>query len=331
MTPCSRKASGPQRGVGGSVEVEALSQTWTTSAGESVSSLLRCSSAGRSASAIAPPANRTRTAWPAMSRQTSSQPPTEPAASSEIPASCSTSRARSSALPGVKATLSGSGLTGPAGLVDFMNRVEEQELLHVGVRAQLRRDVRLYRCVAVLPGGLIGDRAVSVLGRLLGLDDKLLIGEPADQVVDDTGRFIALQVVGRGERGDDVIGVGAAHDRVPDEAPGLVEGVVGPVLQVDDGGLTVECLRHHVRAVDSVSLGRHVPSPSICRRLRAATLAIVVPSATLGDALIRVAGDAASPSSRDCRRPPHISRFGLRPSLQSGAAWQPLGLYFLKL
>src|SRR3954451_5004713 len=73
------------------------------------------------------------------------------------------------------------------------------------------------------------------------------------------------------------------------------------------------------------------PLPSICRRLRAATLAIVVSAATLGDALIRVAGDAASPSSRDCRRPPHISRFGLRPSLQSGAAWQPLGLYFLKL
>src|SRR4051794_7428892 len=33
----------------------------------------------------------------------------------------------------------------------------------------------------------------------------------------------------------------------------------------------------------------------------------------------------ASPSDRGHERPPNISRFGLGPSLQSGAAWWPLG------
>src|SRR3954452_1990224 len=260
MTPCSRYASSPQAGRGGEVAVEALSQTWTVSCAAAAGSRLRWSRAGRSTSSIAGPANRSRTAAPATSSQTSPQPPTDRAASSETRASLETSSARPSALPGVEPRAPGSGLTGPAGRVDFMDRVEEQKLLHVGVGAELRGEVGPLRLLGILGCNVSGGRAGPVLRSLSRRDDQLLVGEPVNQVVNDTGRLVLLKGIGRGERPGDLVDVGPDDQRVPDQAPRLVEGVVRPTFEVDDGRFTVKCLRHHVRAVDAIP-PRHVPAP----------------------------------------------------------------------
>src|SRR6478735_5598288 len=137
MTPCSRYASRPQTGRGGSVDVDALSQIWIVRAAGSEGSVARCLRAGSSLSAMAGPAKRRRTGSPPTHSQTSSHPPAARAASSPTSLSCAARRSRPSRLWRVEPSVPGSGLTGPAGLVDFMDRVEQQELLHVGVRAEL--------------------------------------------------------------------------------------------------------------------------------------------------------------------------------------------------
>ena len=104
----------------------------------------------------------------------------------------------------------------------------------------------------------------------------------------------------------------------PGKGPELEEGMVlaiepmvnagGPLVRMGDDGWAVYS--------EDGSLAAHFEF----------TVAVTAGRPADPHALAPGVADPASPSGRGHKRPPHISRYGLRPPLQSGAAWWPLGL-----
>src|SRR3954471_6696721 len=71
-----------------------------------------------------------------------------------------------------------------------------------------------------------------------------------------------------------------------------------------------------------------VPSPSsssVIARVPTTSPPPPMPISRARSASLSAFRGTASPSHRGHKRPPHISRYGLRPSLQGAAAWWPLG------
>ena len=143
---------------------------------------------------------------------------------------------------------------GPAGLAHLVDRVDEQEVLHVGVLLQDGLDERPPLSGPVLVLDRRGCTVVEVEKAFLGQ----LRHQPLDRVLDLPRRSVearaqAVRGLGRG--------VPPPEER-PDLRPAAGEGVVVPGLELDEDDLTVDRLVNHLSGINPVARQPCLPSVS---------------------------------------------------------------------
>src|SRR5919198_1897392 len=144
---------------------------------------------------------------------------------------------------------------------DLVHRVEQDQILHVGVLLEHRRRERK-------PGrAVVGEGRARRRGGLavFGADETLAL-ELAQQPPHCVADLVAGGLVPRPELDLDVVLSGTLLDRLPDRRPGVPEAVVRARLEVDEDDLALDRFVDYVRAVHPKTR-RHVAAPSSPLRL----------------------------------------------------------------
>src|SRR3954447_10736645 len=159
-------------------------------------------------------------------------------------------------LSSVPSAVSGAGRgMRPSLGVDLMNRVEQDDVLHVGERREARgyeRDAlaRILRGKASAAGAV----AIDVL------DDQLGTGEILDQLLDGCFDLTVIRLIPVFKLEHDALGCVAAFKSVPHLDRSCLQTEVVTAREVDDDRLAAHSLRDHLRAVHPIP---HRPTPLV--------------------------------------------------------------------